>query len=105
MKNIRLVHVDLSGGHSPPACEVAVAIGESGWYEWTEAQCLGHSCRRADEWDQMIDRLVASLEQVRTEGHAKLAENRRTAHRPARPVRRLNAGRHFPSAPCAPPPA
>ena len=77
MSYFTLVHVDSSGGRKPPSHFVAVAIGESGGYDWTDAEVMGHDCATPEEWDYMIDRLIKSLESVRRRGHAKLAENRR----------------------------
>jgi hypothetical protein len=77
MSDFNLIHVETSGGLTPPTYEIAVAIGQSGkGYEWTDAQVIGHTCVASKEWDDMIDRLVKSLEKVRREGHIKLQKNR-----------------------------
>ena len=78
MSDFILVHVDTAGGLKPSAHQVAVAIGASGNYDWTDATCLGHPCLTSKEWDVMINRLKDSLENVRKQGHAKLTDNRRT---------------------------
>ena len=75
MNDFILVHVDSSGGLIPPTHLVAVGIGQCGKYSWTDADVMGHDCVTPTEWDQMVDRLIKSLEHVRRKGHAKLAEN------------------------------
>jgi hypothetical protein len=79
MNDFYLVNADTSGGFTPPKHEVAVAIGQSGRLNWTDAQVMGHACITTTEWNEMIDRLIKSLEQVRSEGHAKLRENKQPA--------------------------
>jgi len=75
-KYFTLASVDTAVGHPPPSYEVAVAIAESGEYDWFQGQVMGHSCAGHEEWDATIDQLIKSLEKVRRVGHAKLTRNR-----------------------------
>jgi hypothetical protein len=75
MSDFILAHVDSLGGLKPPTNLVAVAIGQSGKYSWSDFTIMGHDCVTHEEWDSMVDRLIKSLEQVRRRGHAKLKEN------------------------------
>ncbi len=72
MSDFILVHVDRSGDLKLSDFIVGVAIGQCGKYEWSDRDVLGHDCATPNEWDQMIDRLIASLEEVRRKGHTKL---------------------------------
>ena len=71
-----LASVDTAAGHPPPSYEVAVAIAQSGEYDWFRGRVMGHSCAGHAEWDTMIDHLIKSLERVRKVGHTKLNRSR-----------------------------
>jgi len=77
VNDFHLVNIDTSGGLIPPKHQVAVAVGPK--INWEEAEKIGHACITAKEWNEMIDRLIQSLEKVRQEGHAKLRENKQSA--------------------------
>ena len=71
-----LASVNTATGHPPPAYEVAVAVGKCGEYDWFQGQVMGHSCAGHEEWDEMVDDLIKSLERVRRAGHKKINQNR-----------------------------
>ena len=73
MSDFVLVHVDTASGLNTSAHQVAVGIGVSGKFNWTDATCVGTTCMTSKEWDATIDRLQSALEKVRKQGHAKLA--------------------------------
>lgn len=72
MNYFQLVHVNTVPRDLPPSYLVAVAIGQSGQYDWTNSDVMGWDCATHREWDGMIDQLIKSLERVRRRGHAKL---------------------------------
>jgi hypothetical protein len=87
-KYFTLASVDTAAGHPPPSYEVAVAIAQSGEYDWTRGPVMGSSCATHEEWDALIGRIVKSLERVRRAGHRKLAKSRFAGDWPSRfPVR------------------
>ena len=82
MSDFTLTHIDSSGGQQRPANLVAIGIGQSGGYSWTgDLDIMGHDCASPREWDEMVDRLIRSLEKVRAQGHVKLAANRDVGNR------------------------
>jgi hypothetical protein len=44
---------------------------------------MGHDCATAEDWDELIDRLIKSLQRVRRQGQAKLADDDRVPKRHA----------------------
>ena len=74
MSDFRLIYANKSVGARPASYVVAVEPCPIGALTWTDnAKVMGHECATLEDWDEMIDRLVKSLEKVRCEGHAKLA--------------------------------
>ena len=76
MKHFTLLHADTSGVPKHPAYQIAVGIGQSAEYApWKDMRVMGYECMSAREWDEMVDKLIKSLESVRSQGHAKLSKS------------------------------
>jgi hypothetical protein len=83
MSDFRLLHGNKSIDPTRRSYVVAVEPCPTGPLSWTDRKVMGHDCATAEDWDELIDRLIKSLQRVRRQGQAKLADDDRVPKRHA----------------------